>query len=424
MIAIRAQFVFAFAVMGCLLPYLSVYLEKQQGLGRDQIGLINSTQGIAILLSPIIITALADTRFDARRLMMGIFLLSAGATLLAANVEGFLWVFVAMAMHSLVFVPVLNLEDAIHFGYQERRRSASLPVVPYHRIRVWGTIGFIVPSAVLYVLMNPDFGLGLTTRAALFAAAMFAIAGAINTRMLPDPKLRQRPAQQVAPDARRLPTFRALSALLHRPVLVFCIAMFLAQVSQAAFYGFFPIYLSELGVADQWLGPITSIGVVVEIGYMLAFGFLLRKFGLKWLMVLGIGTIVLRSLLLAAWPAVGVAVALMLVHGLAVIISHVAPQVYVNSRAGPGFRGSMQGLYTMLVMGAGRLVGAPLAGVIAGENLADLRTLFACAAGLSLVAAMLFIFAFHDTAPSAAADKSEAPGVDDEVDEGSSTADT
>ena len=399
MIAIRAQYIFAFAVMGCLLPYLSVYLEKQQGLGRDQIGLINATAGLAIIFTPVMVAALADTRADARRLMMGIFILSAAATTLAANVDGFVWLFVAMGLHSLVFAPVLSLEDAIHFGYQERRRTAGRAVVPYHRVRVWGTVGFIVPSAVLYVVMNPDFGLGLSTQAALYAAAMFALAGAVNTRLLPDPKLRQRPELKRKGGAQGLPTVRALRAMLDPPVLVFCLAMFLLQLAVACYYGFFPIFLSELGVADQWLGPITSIGVVLEIGYMLAFGLLVRKLGLKWLMVLGVAAVALRSVALAAAPLVAVAVATQLVHGLTVIVSHVAPQVFINSRAGPGFRGSMQGLYTMLVMGLGRAVGAPIAGLFAGEDLADLRRMFLFAAALCIVSALLFIFAFHEHRP-------------------------
>ena len=90
------------------------------------------------------------------------------------------------------------------------------------------------------------------------------------------------------------------------------------------------------------------------------------------------------------------AIGVQLIHGLTVLVIHVAPPIFLNQRAGDRYRNSMQGLYTMAFAGAGRVIGAWSAGKIA--NLGLPKT-FLAAAGVSAIATVLLYFAFHEPRP-------------------------
>ena len=387
--ALRVQYFLAFAVMGSLLPYVSAYF-RQEGLSQPQIGYVLALSSVAIILSPVLVTLLADTRLDARWIMAGIFAFSAITLLLVPLAHGFVPILLIWAAHNIAFVAVQPLEDGINFAIQEQRRRRGEPLTPYHHIRVWGTIGFILPSLVLFAFLWAGYSLKLS----LWSGAGFAALGLLNTLFLPDPLIRARPDPASAlPDSARLPTFGAARAMLRRPVFIFCVATFLLHGAVTAYYGFYPIYLTErLGLGRQWLGLANNLGVVVEIFFMLSFGWWLRMLGLKRLMVLGAMCIALRMALLAV-PSVALAIGSQILHGPMVLVLQVAPPVFLNRDADDRYRHSIQGLYTMLIVGVSRIVGNLLAGPLAKWSLTGL---YGCAAAVCLVAAGLVVLAFSD----------------------------
>ena len=63
------------------------------------------------------------------------------------------------SLHQFALQPVFPLQDGVHFAAQALRRERGLPEVPYHTVRVWGTIGYIIPSAALYFALKPGHSL-------------------------------------------------------------------------------------------------------------------------------------------------------------------------------------------------------------------------------------------------------------------------
>jgi PPP family 3-phenylpropionic acid transporter len=217
----------------------------------------------------------------------------------------------------------------------------------------------------------------------------------VEPRTSPAPSGNSPVGATIPPAPTRLPTVAAARAMLEPHVLVFCLAMALVAMSSACFYQFYAIYLTEeLRVDKQWVGLIQNIGVVGEIFFMLAFGWLLRTLTLRWLVIAGVACVMIRMILLAAVPNVWTAVFTQLLHGMTVLAMMVAPPVFLNARAGDAFRNSMQGLYTMAVAGTSRIIGSMLAGVIAER--AGLLTAFWVGAGFAAAALALLFFAFHE----------------------------
>ncbi len=389
---VKFQYFSAFAVIGSLMPFLAVYLERVQGLNESQIGYTLSVTSAAILVTPVFMTLLADTRLDPRRLVAGIFITSTCSLFLLQFTEGFWPTLVLLALHSLAYTAIIPLQDGINFSIQKRQTASGEPATPYHRIRVFGTLGFIVPSLIVFGFIRA----GHTTAVILIAGIGFALIGLFNSFFLPDPRLSQEPTNEASTETekRRLPTIEAARALLSSNTLIFCGAMVLNHLAGAAYIGFYPLLLTNtINIGEEWIGLIFNLGVAIEIFFMLGFGHLLRHLGLKYILALGAASMSLRMFLLALFPNVGIAILVQAVHGLAILGMQVAPVMYVNQQAEDRYRNSIQGLYTMAVVGIPRVSGSIIAGQIAEVSL---RGLFWYGGALSLLSSLIFFFLFRD----------------------------
>lgn len=359
--ALKRQYLLAFGVMGSVVPYVPVILDQRLG-DRALVGDVLSLTGVAIIVTPVIMTFLADAYVASRTLMAILFGVIVAAAWLLSDVHTPLAIAAAYGLLALALWPQLSLQDGLTFGVNRARTAAGQPGLPFHRVRVYGTIGFILPTAALYLLMAR----GASASIALLVGCGVATLGLINTTRLPRPEPAS-PARKT-----RLPTWAAARQMFRGQGLLLCVAIFIAQTASAAYYAFYPIYLTaEIGFADKWIGPIAIVGVVLEIGVMLAVGPLLRRIGLTGTLVLGLGCAAARLALLALWPHPVVAVAVQGFHGMSVIALNVLPLIYLDSLAKDAYRSSMQGLYAMVVIGVARIAGSHLGGRLAEVSLLD-----------------------------------------------------
>jgi PPP family 3-phenylpropionic acid transporter len=389
--AIKRQYLLLYAATGAAMPYLPVFLEQRLA-DRAQVGDILAITGLAIIVTPVIVGFLADAHVSGRTLIATL----SGATAVTATAltaaHGFWPIAVAYALFSLVFWPQSSLADGFLFSVRQRRVAAGLPDVAYHRVRVYGTVGFIVPGIGLYALMAR----GAAADVALLIAGAVALLGLINAWTLPRVDMAGRADRG---ERARAPTLAAARVLSRGPALVLCASMFLAQLAAAVYYGFYPIYLTaEIGFASEWVGLIFILGVVLELGVMFAVGALVRALGIKGALVLGLACSALRFAIMALLPSPFWAVATQAFHGVMVITMHVLPPMYLDGLARDAYRASMQGLYTMVVIGVARLVGNQVAGRVADISL---LWLFGATAVVLAIAAVLVLLAFREPAAAA-----------------------
>ncbi|QBI18409.1 hypothetical protein ER308_01695 [Egibacter rhizosphaerae] len=375
---IRTQYVLAYAVIGSIGPFLPIYLSREQGLSDPQIGFVVGLSGFAIIVAPIFLTRFADLGVPTRRLLAGSFAIGGAALWGMSHSTGFALVALLFGLHSLAYQPIMSVQDGLFF----QGRAAGLSGdTPFHRVRVWGTVGFIIPSLALYFLVERAG----STQAIIVAAVLACALGVANTWRLP-------PITGVAatsPVGRPVATRAAIRALMAKRIRWFVLAMLLANISNGLWFTFYPLWLTDsVGIGEEWAGIVFNVGVVVEIGWMLAFGALLGLVGFRRLVVLGMAAQVVRLLLLAFVPTVGIALGTQLVHGLVIVTVAVAPQIYLDRRASDEFRASMQGVYATAVLGGGRMTGSLLAGQLAGYG--DIA-LFGTGALLALLSAILLL---------------------------------
>lgn len=392
--ALSRQFLITFAAMGAILAYLPVLLQQRLD-STAQVGIILSTTGLAIILTPVIMTALADTRLQSRSIIAILFGVSALTCAWQAVSHSFIELFISHTVFAFFFWPLAALQDGLVFAANQQASSTGNKETPYHRVRTFGTIGFAIPLAGLYFLIGSGNNQDVTI--ALWLGGAVCLLGLLNALTLPKIALGQaRRARFNEPDDNdklsRIPTLAAARVLFRGPALLFCICLFLAHVGNSAYYGFYSIYLTDtVGFSEAWVGPITMLGVVLELGVMTTTGLLAAKFGLKWLIVGGLSLMVLRFALLGLFPNQHVAVWTQILHGSTVVAIYVVPPIYLNALAGDHFRSSIQGLYAMTVFGPSRIVGNILGGELADHSIPMMFNLFATTTLLAVIGLIVFM---------------------------------
>ncbi len=381
--SIKAQFFLSFGVIGSLAPLLPVFLTEEKGLTSAQLGTSMALMSGASLLSPVIITMLADTRSDARRLLGGS-LFAAAIALVALYFAGSPAVVIGLiGVYGLALVAVIPLQDGFYFS-AARSPGTRLPPPSYPVVRVWGTIGFIVPSVLLYFALES----GAPVPVILGVALVYCVLGFVNSYML-------KALPEIPSDGgkAKLPTLDAARVLFGSEARLFCVALALAHAAAPAFYAFFPVYLKErVGVPSSVIGLIFCYGVFFEIFISLAIPKLSARFGYKPLFLAGFGALVFKMVVMASSPGLGMVIVAQTFHGVEVMALYILPVIYLNGLAADRFRNSIQGVYGMIVSGGAKIIGYQVAGFIAVKSLSGV---FVWGAGLAVAAMVIFAIGFR-----------------------------
>jgi PPP family 3-phenylpropionic acid transporter len=378
--ATKTNFALIFAVDGTLVPFMSVYLARERGFNPSQIGVTLAIGSIAMVVTSPVVMMLTRGRARGEQILTVTSALATGFLLAFTFSRGFWWILFLFAAFSLAMEPGKLLLDGVFFTV--RGLHPEFATIGYNQVRVWGTVGFLVPGILLYFVVRWSGSLTFLPVVAL----VFAVAALIYSRYLPStahpptgephvtqsPRVSRRPARDVLTSG-RIPYFLA--------------AMFLLSVATAAYTAFYPLEATEgVGIPAEWLGLLMSLAVSLEVLYIRAFPWLLRTLGWRWLMVTGAGAAMLRATVLAAVPAVVSIIATQLVHGMIIVVTMVGSRMLLDHYAHGGLRYVVQGVYTMVVVGGGRIAGSALGGLVAVHSM---PALFWSSAGVCALAAVL-----------------------------------
>jgi len=357
MTALKRQFFLSFAVIGSVMPLMTVFLRGQGGFDFLQLGIASALMGIPMLFSPALLTLLADRNVDPRRILTISYFFS-GIVLLGIYFSPNITVtFILYFFHGLSFVAMLPLQDGFFFSLTEQHRKEGKKVIAYPFMRVWGTVGFILPSLLLFIPLRN----GAAPSAILPVAVGFCFLSLINSLTLPRLNQAVRPADQ----SNKIPTWKALQRLFSPEGRWLAIGLFFGLIGASSYYSFVANFYDEVvQIPRQYIGLILNFGVLLEIGYSLLMPWMQQKIGLKAIMSLGFGLMSIRLFLVAAFPTPAVVLITQVVTGLEVLALFLAPPIFINRLAGDEFRNSIQGVYTMTVAGLSRIVAGLSAGFV------------------------------------------------------------
>lgn len=339
-----AGFYFAYyAALGAFTPYWGLYLQSK-GLQPAAISVLMSLWYATRIFAPSTWTTLAaHSPRPVRWLRIGsaLTVLSFAGFFLPLNFAG---LFAAMCLFCFFCNAVMPQFESITQSHLGQRNHL------YGRIRVWGSIGFIVVVAAYGGLIDR---LGIATLPWLMMPLFVAVLGFA-----------------FANDYAHLPeeTDHSLDggfrARLKRPaVIAFFAAAFLAQVSFGPFYTFFSIYLDEHGYSPSTQGLLWSAGVLAEIGVFFLSSRIFRRWDAGKVLAVAMASAAARWWMVAAWPDIVAAMALAQTSHAISFGAFFAAVMQLLARFFPGrMNGHGQGLFYGLSSGVGGVAGALLAG--------------------------------------------------------------
>lgn len=332
---------FYFAFVGAMSPFWGLYLKSLE-FNAFQIGVLMSLLQVMRIFAPNIWGWFAD--HTGRRVAI----VQVAASLSLAVYVGvflgtsFLWMFAVMSLMSFFWSASLPLVEATTLSHLGDRTEK------YGRIRLWGSIGFILAVVGLgYVL---DFA---PIRFLLWAILGIMLGQALLARHIPEARVMPHSSDQ-------LPAWQVIK----RPeVLAFIAASFFNAAAHGPYYTFYSIYLVDHGYAKSSVGWLWALGVLIEILVFLCIPRLMRHFSLRHILLASLALGVMRFLLIG-WGInwLGLLLFAQVLHA-ATFGSYQAAGIEVIHRL---FRGKHQAkgqaLYNSLSYGAGGTLGGLYAG--------------------------------------------------------------
>ena len=348
---------FYFAFIGVFSPYFTLYLQSLRLTAAD-IALLMSQMQLMRLLAPTFWGWLADKRGR----QVDIIRLSALCACIGFTgfflTDNFIQLFIPMTLMAFFWSAALPLVESLTFAHlaEESHR--------YSRIRVWGSVGFIVAVLLGGALLDqlPIGDVPTMVFVVLVGILLMAF-------QLPEGRQFDRVGEGAttgeASGESPPPLATLRSVLAQRQVWMLLLACFLMSSAHGVYYVFYSIHLDELGYSKGMIGLLWSLGVLVEIGLFMIMAPLMKRYSLRTLLLATYATAVVRFLMIG-WG--GESLFLLLIaqamHGLTFGVHHAAAIAAVNQWFPQHIHARGQALYSSLSFGGGGLFGGLVSGLV------------------------------------------------------------
>jgi nucleoside transporter len=308
------------------------------------IGYAYACSGVAAFISPLAVGALADQAIPPAKLVRWLSVLTATFLALASIAIERGWapwsILALIQMQSICAAPIFGLSTSLVMA------ALTDPERQFGPIRAWATFGWMVAGWIVSFILLAD----TSTRSGLGAAVTWLITAAF-TFTLPETAPLERKDKRTWSDILGLAALELFRNKDHRVVFL---AASLFNIPMAAFYPFTPIHLTDLGV--QRATAAMTLGQVSELLCMLALGWLLARWRLKWIFLAGMGAGIVRfavcTLDTRGWVLTGISL-----HGFAYTLYFITAQIYLEQRVDPRLRARAQALLVLMTSGFGNLIG-------------------------------------------------------------------
>jgi MFS transporter, PPP family, 3-phenylpropionic acid transporter len=330
-----------FAFAGVFATYFSLYLQSI-ALTPEEIGVLMSLFPVVRVVTPNLWGWLSDHSGRRLTIIRHAFLASTLAYLGVFAGRSFWWLFVVIIVMSSFWSATMPLFEATVMTYLGGEAAR------YGRIRLWGSIGFIVAVATAGWWLDH---VPIAWLLGLVLALMLVTLACTYT-------VREKPVAMQEHD--RVPVWQ----VLRRPeVLTFFLACFLMLASQGASYVFYSIYMVEQGYSKTIVGVLWSIGVIAEITIFLYLPRVFARFTHYQLWVLSFAVTVLRYLVVGWFPQLlGLQVLAQVMHMFTFGTFHATALAVLHANFTGRLQTRGQGLYTSLSFGLGGAIGGLISG--------------------------------------------------------------
>ena len=331
------------AALGAFTPFFARWLTEQ-GLDGYAVGIVMAMWYFSRIISPptwSLLCARAAEPIHLLRIACLAMTVCYGGFLLS---DSFAWLLMAMLAFGYFANAVLPQYEAITLDRLGERREQ------YGRIRIWGSVGFLVVAMAYGPLLDavgrdflPQLTLPLLLATCLCAFATRGVGHPIDAAVVP----------------------RLRDVLRRAEVRNFLLVVMLMQVSFGPFYVLYTLHLGDAGYSGLAISALWGIGVVAEIIAFLLMPALLRRWSQQGLLLTCLAATSLRWVVVALFPeSISLMVLAQLVHSLSFGAFHALCMLriveFFPGRLGQRGQGMLHGLSS----GVGGVIGALVAGAL------------------------------------------------------------
>ncbi|MEO1947068.1 MAG: MFS transporter [Methylophilaceae bacterium] len=336
----RFYFVYYFFV-GVFVPYWGLYLQSEQ-FSLVEIGILMSLFQISRIFAPNFWGWLAD-HTEKRTIWIRLNTVLGVLGFIAAFwVEGFWPMLLVMGALSLFTSSIMPLSESLTLAHLAKTKGH------YSRIRMWGSVGFIVASIALGYIID---WAGISSL--LWTILAVQIVLFLLTFTLAEAKVAQHHTDDFS-----------VWYILRNPVVIsLLLGCALMVTAHSVLYNFYSIYLAEHGYSKGMIGWLWSVGVVCEIGVFMLMPMIMRRFSLKQIILSSLALAVLRFSMIGL--AVDNLVLLLIAQGLHAATFgsfHVATVQVVTQFFNGKHQAKGQAIYNSVTYGIGGTIGGVAGG--------------------------------------------------------------
>lgn len=342
---LSGYYFFYYATVGAFMPYWSPYLEAR-GFTATQIGIAYAFAGLSRATMPFLWGWLGDHSGRRIHLVRQTSVASLLLFLTIPFVDGIWAITLAMLAYNLFWQALLSQFETVSMVHLQHTGG------DYSRVRLWGSVGFVVAVLSLGPLLDLWGILPLPWLVGVLFAGM-----AVSSYLVPETATPPRepgvPLERIGP-------------LLKRPeVIALLLACLCSQMSFAPYYNFFTLFLERHGHARSLAGALWAIAVIAEIVLFIYMSRLITRFGARRLLIAALATTVARWLLTVTLvDSFAALVIIQLSHAVTFGVYHACAMHYVFRLFPARLQGRGQALYNASAYGIGGSLGSLGAGAI------------------------------------------------------------
>ncbi|MCG8325522.1 MAG: MFS transporter [Thiotrichales bacterium] len=362
---LSAFYFFYFAAIGIILPYWPLYLESidfdAQAIGELIAILLGSK-----IVAPYVWGWIADHHGKRMRIIR---FASLFATVVYAGVffgQSFVWLAIIMMLFGFFWHATLPQFEATTMNHLGDSTHA------YTRIRVWGSVGFIIPVIILGFVFESLSIEWLPVFMVVCLSLIFLVSLLVPEQASGHLHL----------------SSESVWVFLKKPhILALLVVCFLMQVSHAPYYTFYSVYLEHNGYSRSFIGNMWALGVLAEVFVFLCMPRLIQRFGLPPLLAGCFFLAALRWILIGhGIHSISILLLAQALHAASFGIYH-ATAIQLIHRYFPGrMQGRGQALYSSVSFGAGLSLGSLMVGysweILGAGASYSIAGLVACVAAL------------------------------------------
>ena len=349
-----------FFIWGAWFVTLGTFLVNNLGASGTQTAAAFSTQSFGAIIAPFIVGLIADKYINAEKILGILHLIGALLMYLMFKSTSFDGFYPFILTYMIVYMPTLAMVNTISFNQMKD------PEKEFSKIRVFGTLGWIVAGLAISYLFHWDSNKGVSSGLLKNTFLMGGVASLVLgffSFILPStpPKMKKKGKLSISETF----GFDALKLLYNKDFLVFFISSIFICIPLAFYYQNANVFLSNIGMENPTAKM--TIGQISEVFFMLFLPIFFKKFGFKKTLFFGMLAWVLRYILFAygnSGELTFMLISGIALHGICYDFFFVSGQIYTDSKADENNKGAAQGLITLATYGLGMLIGFWIAGMI------------------------------------------------------------